>query len=131
MSETKDKTAMSIKRTVKKNIAPTDRFRVNRAFRSKLKRIQINAMQKKETRKESDDIHYKVLQDRKYYIDAAVVKTMKARQKLLHNDLLSEVLRLTRFPVEPDQIVARIKYLIELQYMRIDDADTKLYIYVA
>ena len=71
---------MSKKMSIKKEIKKTDKYRVNKNFRSKFKRIQVNAMQKKEGRKESDQIHNKVLQDRKHYIDAAIVKTMKTRQ---------------------------------------------------
>ena len=122
---------MSKKRSVKKKLAKEDRFRVNRDFRNRLKRIQVNALQKKETRKDSDQVHDKVLGDRRHYIDAAAVKTMKSRQKLKHHELIAEVMRLTRFPCEADSIEARIKHLIETQYMRPDDKDPKLYYYVA
>ena len=79
-SEVNNKTAMMKKtKSVRKDIKPTDKYTVNKNFRSKFKRIQVNALQKKESRKESDAIHSKVLQDRKHYIDAAIVKTMKTR----------------------------------------------------
>lgn len=76
-------------------------------------------------------MHDKVLQDRKIYIDAAVVKTMKARKTLKHNDLLSEVFKMTRFPVENETIAARIKNLISMDYMESDANDEKLYHYKA
>ena len=95
---------MSKKRSIKKAITKDDKFKVNRAFRSRMKRIQINALQKKETRKDSDDVHGKVLHDRKIYVDAAIVKTMKGRKTLRHNDLIAEVFRLIRFPMENDVI---------------------------
>lgn len=76
-------------------------------------------------------MHDKVLNDRKIYVDAALVKTMKSRKTLRHNDLLSEVLRFLRFPVEVSDIQARIKGLIEKEYMRPDENDAKLYHYIA
>merc|ERR1711935_507244 len=125
-SSNPDKPAMmSKRRTIRKVITKNDKFKVNFAFRSKLKRIQVNSIQKKETRQESDAVHDKELADRKLYVDAAIVKTMK------HNDLLAEVIRMTRFPCEIETIVLRIKVLIEMEYMRLDDDDNKLYHYVA
>ena len=41
---------MSKKKSIKKTISKEDKFFVNMGFRSKLRRIQINALQKKETR---------------------------------------------------------------------------------
>lgn len=131
-STSPDKPAvMSKRKTIRKAITKNDRFKVNFEFRSKLKRIQVNSIQKKESRQESDAVHDKVLADRKLYIDAAIVKTMKGRKTLKHNDLLAEVIRMTRFPCEVETIVARIAVLIDMEYMRHDDADKKLYHYVA
>ena len=136
MTENADKTAkqslmMSKKKSIKKAITKTDKFSVNRQFKSKMRRIQINAIQKKETRQDSDIVHDKVLQDRKYQVDAAIVKTMKGRKTLKHNDLITEVIRLTRFPCEMEYIGVRIKHLIEGEYMEIDRNDERLYHYKA
>ena len=135
MSEKTDKpnapAMMAKKRSVRKEIKVTDKYIVNKSFRSKFKRLQVNALQKKEGRKESDAIHSKVLQDRKHYIDAAIVKTMKTRQQLKHNQLIDEVIRLNRFPCEIDDICQRIKLLTEQEYMRPDEKDPKLYFYIA
>jgi len=135
MIESPEKTdkpiVLSKTKSFKKTISKDDKFAVNRQFKSKMRRITINAIQKKETRQDSDNVHDKVLQDRKYQVDAAIVKTMKGRKTLRHNDLLTEVLRLTRFPCEIDYIVARIKHLIIGEYMSIDKRDDKLYHYVA
>ncbi len=76
-------------------------------------------------------MHEKVIQDRKYLIDAAVVRTMKARVKLSHNDLVTEVVRLVRFPLDISILKQRIEILIDGDYMRRDDKDTNIYHYVA
>lgn len=122
---------MSKKKSVKKNITKADKFIVNRAFKSKMKRIQVNSLQKKETRADSDAVHDKVLQDRKLYVDAAIVKTMKARKKMKQNELIAEVIRMTRFPCEVETILQRIKALIETEYMEPDKSDEKVYHYLA
>jgi hypothetical protein len=44
------------------------------------------------------------LADRKFFIDAAVVKTMKARKEIKHVDLTQEVIRLVRFPLVIEQL---------------------------
>jgi hypothetical protein len=44
------------------------------------------------------------LNDRKLYIDAAVVKTMKAKKTLKNNELIAEVIKYLRFPCEIEHI---------------------------
>lgn len=73
---------------------------MNVNFRSGLKRIAINAIQKKESRKESEKIFDLVVRDRKFLIDAAIVKLLKAKRSLSYRDLVREVIGLVRFPLE-------------------------------
>jgi cullin-4 len=87
-------------KSIKKKITKDDVFEVNMNFRSKLRRVTINSLQRKETKQETQAIHDKVLQDRKYLIDAAIVRTMKAKRTVTHNDLVTEVIRLVRFPLD-------------------------------
>lgn len=75
-------------------------FKFNKNFKSKLKRIAINTLQKKESKQETEKVHEKVLNDRKYLIDAAVVRTMKARKTVPQTELFEEVIRLVRFPMD-------------------------------
>ena len=77
---------------------------MNVNFRSGLKRIAINAIQKKESRKESDKIFDLVVRDRKFLIDAAIVKLLKAKRSLSYRDLVREVIGLVRFPLEVSQL---------------------------
>jgi cullin-4 len=93
-------------------------------FRSNKKRIQVNStLVKKENRQDSDAIHEKVLAERKYFIDAAAVKTMKGRKTLREAELMTEIIRLVKFPCDVETIKHRITLLIEGQYIRIDDDD--------
>ena len=56
---------------------------------------------------------------------------MKGRKTLKHNELISEVFRMTRFPCELETVNQRIKHLIETEYMESDPSDPKLYHYKA
>ena len=80
------------KRSIKKTITKQDTFRVNDKFRSQMKRIMINSIQKKESKKDSEAVHTRVLADRKFFIDAAVVKTLKSKKSIRHNELVAEVI---------------------------------------
>ena len=97
------------KQSFKKTITKDDIFRVNDKFRSQLKRITINSIQKKESKKDSEIVHKRVLADRKFMIDAAVVKTLKAKKSIKHNELIQEVIGLVRFPLEVESLNQRIE----------------------
>jgi cullin-4 len=72
-----------------------------------------------------------VLQDRKYLVDAAIVRTLKARRTATHSDLITEVIRLVRFPLDIGMLKQRVENLIEGEYMKRDESDTNLFHYIA
>ena len=76
-------------------------------------------------------MHEKVILERKFIIEAAVVRIMKARQTIIHNDLVSEVMRLVRFPLDVNVLKTRIENLIDMEYMRHDEKDKNTYHYIA
>ena len=77
-----------------------------------MKRITINSIQKKESKKDSEIVHKRVLADRKFLIDAAVVKTLKSKKSIQHTALVTEVIGLVKFPLEMDALQSRIDSLI-------------------
>ena len=80
------------KKSIKKTITKQHTFKVNDRFRSNLKRITINSIQKKESKKDSENVQKRVLADRKFFIDAAIVKTLKAKRTIRHVELVNEVI---------------------------------------
>ena len=50
-----------------------------------------------------------------------IVKVMKARKEIKHVELVGEVMRLVRFPLEAADMTKRIKWLIENFYMERKD----------
>jgi cullin 3 len=56
---------------------------------------------------------------------------MKAKQTLNQNDLITEVVKLVRFPLDIAVLKQRIDHLIEGDYMKRDENDRVLFHYVA
>jgi len=54
-----------------------------------------------------------VNEQRRHLMDAAIVRIMKSRKRLDHNNLLTEVLKHLRFKPVPNDIKKRIESLIE------------------
>jgi hypothetical protein len=81
-------------------VADGDVFHFNAQFTAALTRVKINQIQLKETKAEVDATNERVFQDRLYQIDAAIVRTMKARKTMGHQTLLAELFAQLRFPAK-------------------------------
>jgi len=108
-----------------------DVFQVNTSWSSKKLRLKINQVQAKETKKENEDAHKRVAQDRHYQIDAAIVRIMKARKRLVHNMLVTELFKQLSFPAKPQDLKKRIENLIEREYLERSETDPNEYVYLA
>lgn len=84
-------------------------------------------MQEKEKQQTEDEIQ----QDRIYVIDANIVRLMKKHKTLAHSHLMTELIDHLRFQARPQDLKKRIESLIERDYMRRDEKDANMYIYVA
>ena len=71
--------------------------------------------------------------DRKFEIDAAVVRVMKGKKEAKHQILLAEVIEQLSHRFKPDVKVlkGRIEYLIEKKYLERDTKDRSKYRYLA
>ena len=85
----------------------------------------------KETSEERKKTHETVSKDRLYFIDAAVVRIMKARKTTDHRSLIGEVMAQLKFPVSNADIKKRIESLIEREYMERVEGDKSRYKYLA
>ena len=74
-----------------------------------------------------------VEEDRRHLVEASIVRIMKARKTLSHNDLIAEVTRQlsNRFSPPPMFIKKRIESLIEREYLERAENEHRLYHYVA
>jgi len=131
MTMVKDKEKVLNKTPDNNKIVNTDVFTINEAFTSKAKRIKINALQKKETIDDLEQTTNRVLQERQYLLDAALVRIMKSKKTLSHNDLVNEVFNDLKLPISIPEIKKRIESLIERDYMTRDKDNMQVYNYVA
>jgi len=118
----------------KGDIKKTDVISVNDNFVSKLYKVKIlSAAKSGENEVETKETRTKVDEDRRHEIEAAIVRIMKSRKNLNHNQLVAECIDQlkARFSPTPIVIKKRIEALIEREYLTRDNGDRKLYKYVA
>jgi len=124
-------TRVLVKDPKTKDVEVTDTFWFNKNFTNKMFRIKINSIQLKETAEEVERTNEEVFRDREYQVDAAIVRIMKARKRLPHTSLMSELLVQLRFPAQTSDLKKRIESLIERDYLMRDPQDNSTYNYVA
>lgn len=117
-----------------------DTFTFNNEYTSKLKKVRIPLVKESSVARESEvqtdsaaAIPAPVEEDRRHLVEAAIVRIMKARKTLHHNDLIAEVSKQlsTRFVPTPQFIKKRVESLIEREYLERMDDDRRVYQYVA
>lgn len=126
-----------------RDIKDSDEFIVNTKFSTPLNRIKIpmvvasgnihNRSSVIENNEEREETYRHIEDSRRFLIDAAVVRIMKGRKKMYHNNLITEVTNQlsSRFMPSPTAIKKRIESLIERDYMERSPDDRKLYLYLA
>lgn len=116
-----------------KEIKDGDTFAVNESYASKLKRVKIPLVSAKETSNLSPVVPPAVEEDRRHLVEAAIVRIMKSRKQLQHNELIAEVTRQlsARFNPTPPFIKKRIESLIEREYLEREKEDRRVYRYLA
>ena len=85
----------------------------------------------KETPQEIEATHHAVEEDRKMYLQAAIVRIMKSRKTLSHTLLISEIYSQLRFPIKPSDLKKRIESLIDREYLERDASNAQIYNYLA
>jgi len=102
-----------------KDVNPTDTFTVNLGFDDPKFRIKINQIQLKETKEENNQTHEQVAQDRQYETQAAIIRIMKSRKTVSHNELITETINQTqkRGVLDMADIKKNIEKLIDKEYM--------------
>ncbi|CAH9139316.1 unnamed protein product [Cuscuta epithymum] len=122
------------KEPMSKDIAKDDLFFFNDKFTSKFFKVKIGTViAQKESEPEKHETRQRVEEDRKPQIEAAIVRIMKSRKVLDHNNVVAEVTKhlQSRFLPNPVVIKKRIESLIEREFLERDQTDRKLYHYLA
>ena len=74
------------------SLSPDSTISVNLKYTNKRTKFRIAGTVQKETPQEIEATHHAVEEDRKMYLQAAIVRIMKSRKLLKHNALIQEVL---------------------------------------
>lgn len=127
------RTRVLIKQPMSKDINPGDVFKFNNSFTAPMSKVKILTITNKiETDSERSKTIEEVDENRKFEVEAAIVRTMKAKKTLSHNELTNETVRIiTRFIPTPQLIKKRIEALLEREYLQRDTKDRNVYHYVA
>jgi len=114
-----------------KGIHESDVFIMNNKFSNKLSKITIHEVRMQETIEENDKTNKLIENDRKHQLDAIIVRCMKTRKTMKHNDLVVEVMNHAKYVPERSDIKKRIESLIERDYMERSESDNSQYNYLA
>jgi cullin 1 len=110
-----------------KAIEDDEKFSPNTAFQCPQLKLKIPPPITEETHNKE-----RVVEDRSIAIEAAIVRIMKARKQLSHQQLVSEVIsQLAFFKPNPKVIKQRIEHLIEREYLERDQNQASTYRYLA
>ncbi|OZJ05319.1 hypothetical protein BZG36_01568 [Bifiguratus adelaidae] len=123
-----------VKEPKSRDVNPDDKFYFNADFTCPLARIKIQQIASRvETDSERRVTQDKVDEERKHQTEAAIVRIMKDRKRMDHNNLIAEVTKqLTpRFVPSPAMIKKRLEALIDREYLSRDEQDRKTYEYQA
>ncbi|XP_075653952.1 cullin-1-like isoform X2 [Castanea sativa] len=112
-----------------KTISPTDYFEFNSKFTDKMRRIKILLPPVDEKKKVIEDVD----KDRLYAIDASIVRVMKSRKVLGHQQLVMECVEQLGHMFKPNlkAIKKRIDDLITRDYLERDKDNPNLFRYLA
>ncbi|XP_010259687.1 PREDICTED: cullin-1 [Nelumbo nucifera] len=112
-----------------KTISPTDCFEFNSKFTDKMRRIKIPLPPVDEKKKVIEDVD----KDRRYAIDASIVRIMKSRKVLGHQQLVMECVEQLGRMFKPDfkAIKKRIEDLITRDYLERDKDNPNMFRYLA
>ncbi|KAF5774168.1 putative cullin protein, neddylation [Helianthus annuus] len=118
-----------IKEPNTKTISPTDYFEFNSKFTDKMRRIKIPLPPVDEKKKVIEDVD----KDRRYAIDASIVRIMKSRKVLGYQQLVMECVEQLGRMFKPDvkAIKKRIEDLITRDYLERDKENPNLFRYLA
>ncbi|EDW49712.1 cullin-2 [Drosophila sechellia] len=101
------------------NLAGETRIELNLDYTNKRTKFKISSALQKETPQEVEHTINSVDEDRKLFLQAAIVRIMKARKVLKHNALIQEVLSLSKVSFTPNIAMIKkcVESLIDKQYI--------------
>ncbi|CAJ0585339.1 unnamed protein product, partial [Mesorhabditis spiculigera] len=112
----------------------TTEFAIQDKFQAKKFRVDLMKVQvRSEVKKESDVDTKQIEEDRRVVIEACIVRIMKMRKRLVHNELIAEVIQQLqrRFNPALPKIRAAIDSLIEREFLKRSDESMNIFEYIS
>jgi len=108
-------------------------FQINLDYSNKRLKVKLAAALQKESKQENETTHKGIEEDRKLYLQAAIVRVMKSRKTLTHTALVQDVIvqAKNRFQPSVQMIKKCVEHLIEKEYLERVEGETDKYNYVA
>ncbi|PWY97688.1 Cullin-domain-containing protein [Testicularia cyperi] len=117
-----------------RDVNKDDTFTFNINFSCPLAKFKIAQIAARvETAKERKETNEKVEEERMHLVEACIVRIMKNRKTLGHNELVQETVRQLggRFQPSPSLIKKRIESLIDREYLERSPEERNVYLYLA
>jgi len=119
----------------KEDVKKTDVFLLRDKIPAKKlpRKIQFPPGSAKQTKVEANQDHELVMKQREFEIEAAMVRVMKARNRLDWNQLQVEVINILKQRFTPDakMLKKRLESLIDRKFFERDENDPKILIYIS
>ncbi|RDB27309.1 Cullin-4 [Hypsizygus marmoreus] len=116
-----------------RDVDETDVFKFNADFDDPRPKVHVSSIQAKVTLEESRRTNISIEGDRKHYLDAAIVRVMKARKEMTYEQLKAATIEAVKshFVPQVDAIKKRIDYLVENDYLERSAEDKSKFLYIA
>ncbi|KAF5364006.1 hypothetical protein D9756_000828 [Leucocoprinus leucothites] len=116
-----------------RDVDDDDVFRFNTEFTDPRPKVHINSIQAKVSPEESKKTNAAIEGDRKMYLDAAIVRIMKANKTMMYEKLKTATIDAVKnhFVPQVDVIKQRVDALVETEYLERDKTERNKFHYVA